>query len=123
MRILVIDDDPDIRRLLTRAFLRWGHEVDCIGDGDLVVPHCVDHLSEYDVVLLDVVLPGIPGTGLYRWLRELNADIRVILITGYGQSPRIQTALEEGAELLPKPFSTDDLKRIVLDGEPAICAS
>ena len=120
MKLLVIDDDPDIRTLMTRVFSRWGHEVDCIANGDDVVPFCCQRLAEYDTVLLDVILPGIPGTGLYRWLRELNEEIRIILITGMVDSNRVDTALREGAELLPKPFDVDDLKRIVIDGEPAI---
>lgn len=120
MKLLVIDDDPDIRSLLSKVFFRWGHEVDCIANGDEAVPFCHQRLNEYDTVLLDVILPGIPGTGVYRWLRELSEDIRIILITGLVDSKRVDTALREGAELLPKPFNVDDLKRIVIDGEPAI---
>ncbi len=120
MKLLVIDDDPDIRILLSKLFRRWGHEVDCIADGDEVVPYCAQHLDEYDTVLLDVILPGIPGTGLYRWLREISEEIRVILITGLVNSERVDVALREGAELLPKPFDATELKRIVIDGEPAI---
>ncbi len=120
MRVLVIDDDPDICTLMTKTFERWGHEVDCLTDGDKVVPYCVKHLTDYDVVLLDVVLPGIPGTGLYRWLRNINDEIRVILITGYGKTERVQRVLDEGAELLPKPFDADTLHRVVIDGEPAL---
>jgi DNA-binding response OmpR family regulator len=120
VKLLVIDDDPDIRNLLSRFFTRWGHEVDCIANGDEVIPFCHKRLADYDTVLLDVILPGIPGTGLYRWLREINEDIRIILITGMINSERVDTALREGAELMPKPFDTNDLKRIVIDGEPAI---
>ena len=121
MRILVIDDDFEIRKLLTRTFSRWGHEVYCLANGDEVVAHCAKRPNHYDVVLLDVIIPGIPGTGVYRWLREMSPNLRIILMTGLINSEKVMTALNEGAELLPKPFDDKSLKRIVVDGEPAIC--
>lgn len=123
MKLLVIDDDPDIRQLLSKTFIRWGHEVDCMGHGDDVVPYCAKHLKEYDLVLLDVVLPGMNGTGLYRWLREMDEEVRIILITGFGQTEKVKAVLDEGAELLPKPFDAATLRDVVINGTPAIKAS
>jgi two-component system KDP operon response regulator KdpE len=114
-RILVVDDEPALRRTYERALRPRGFEVTAIGD-----PHLAYELleaAEHDLVLLDIHLPGLPGDALYlalarRWPRLAG---RVVLMTG---DPN---ALDQDwpAELrrlpvLLKPFSLDALCETVV---------
>jgi DNA-binding response OmpR family regulator len=108
--ILVADDDPAIRSLLTRALGREGFETVVAANGRETIEQIAGH--DIDVVLLDVHMPGMDGI---ETLIEIRADDRsrtlpIILITGTdGESDRVR-GLESGADdFLAKPFALKEL--------------
>jgi DNA-binding response OmpR family regulator len=108
VRVLVIDDEPAIRQLLSRALTGHGFEVDAAADGtaglDMV------GRGSYDVVLLDVVMPGTPGTDVLPRVLERCPGQNVIMLSALGD-PRVKVrCLELGAvDYVTKPFTLAEL--------------
>ena len=106
-RILIAEDDDNMRRFLARALARAGYEVEAVGNGDAALELVRRH--DFDLLLADVVMPGIDGVELARRAAELLPEIRVMFITGFAA-----VALQSGrtapeAKLLSKPFHLKDL--------------
>jgi two-component system response regulator AtoC len=107
-RILVADDDTDIRQLL-RTFLEDEHfEVSEAPDGEKALEGI--RSGSYDLVLLDMRLPGMTGLDVLKELRSKQGDVPVILMTGYG-SPNIaiQASSLGAYDYITKPFDLDDV--------------
>ena len=106
-RILVVDDDPLTLRLVRDSLFAEGYELLVTGD-----PQEVSHLiktKKPQLVVLDLVLPGVDGIELMERLPEM-ADLPVIFISAYGRDETIATALEKGAaDCIVKPFSPTEL--------------
>ena len=111
-RILVVDDEPDIVAILTKYFADAGYSVDAASHGgDALIA-----VSQYrpDVVLLDVLMEGLNGVQVLERIRELDPAIRVIMISGSGDSTLRPKAMAMGAfAYVPKPLSLPDLHRAV----------
>jgi len=80
-RILVVDDDSKIRLLYREQLTRAGYQVECVADGEEAIDRCAS--GNYDVVVLDIEMPGISGIEALVRLRKLAPDIRVILNSAY----------------------------------------
>src|ERR1051326_4067783 len=102
-RILLAEDDDQMRTFLTRGLRRAGHAVDAVGDGEAALAR--SHTADYDLLLADVVMPGIDGIELARRVAAHQPGIRVMFITGFAA-----VALQDngfGAKrprVLAKPF-------------------
>jgi CheY-like chemotaxis protein len=104
-RLLVVDDVEDNRELLRRRIERQGHAVDCADDGQTALEMVA--ARPYDLVLLDVMMPGIDGFEVLERLKGSPAtrDIPVIMISALDELQSIARCIERGAEdYLPKPF-------------------
>lgn len=100
--ILVVDDDPRVRDLLTRYLEGEGYKVASVEHGDAMRCHLTD--NPVDLVILDLNLPGEDGLSLARELRAAS-DIAIIMITGKGDPIDRVVGLEVGADdYIPKPF-------------------
>jgi DNA-binding response OmpR family regulator len=104
-RLLVVDDDPINRRLLASYLQREGHEVATANDG--AEGWAALRREPFDIVLLDVLMPGLDG---YQVLERIQADpvlchVRVIMISAVEETDSIVRCIEMGADdYLPKPF-------------------
>jgi len=111
-RVLVVDDEPDLLDLLVENLQREGYAVDAAADGQAATDALARH--PYDVVLSDIVMPGMGGLELLRRVRERDFDLPVLLMTG---SPGLDTAVqavEQGAlQYLIKPIGDEILKQAV----------
>lgn len=106
-RVLVVDDDPDVRDLLDDYLSEHGFDVRA-ADGSAAMHDCLAEQVP-DVVLLDVGLPGEDGLSLARFLRE-RYDIAVIMVSGAGQPVDRIIGLEVGADdYIAKPFDPREL--------------
>ena len=109
-RILVADDDLDIRDLVVFKLRQSGHDVVSVGDGASAVEAC--RVERPDLVVLDVMMPGMSGLDACR---ELHADadlagIPVILLTARGQESDVEQGFDVGADdYVVKPFSPREL--------------
>jgi two-component system alkaline phosphatase synthesis response regulator PhoP len=113
-RILVADDDPSILRLLQLNFELEGFEVLTAPDGEEALAKALS--SSPDIVVLDVMMPGLDGWEVCRRLKEDETmrDVPVILLTALGQEAERRHGLEIGAaEYLQKPFDPDRLVSVV----------
>ncbi len=107
MRVLVVDDDEQIRSLLRRVLSVEGFEVDLAGDAASAA--AARAANPPDLVLLDVLLPGQDGRDLLAELRE-SSDVPVILLTGLGNEADRILGLKLGADdYVVKPFSPGEL--------------
>src|SRR6266404_6884739 len=80
-RILLAEDDDNMRAFLTRALERGGHQVSAVGDGEAALTLATD--GAFDLLLADVVMPGIDGIELARRASALIPDLRIMFITGF----------------------------------------
>jgi two-component system OmpR family response regulator len=106
-RILVVDDDAEIRTLLTRYLEKNGLRATAVGDGKAMWRAMAD--GAYDLVVLDVMLPGDDGLTLCRQLRA-KSEIPILMLTARGDETDRIVGLEMGADdYLPKPFNPREL--------------
>ena len=112
-KVLVVEDDPAMRALLTRQLRRKGFDVSEAGDAETVLNQASAG-SGYDLVVADVHLPGQSGVELARHLRKGDADSRVVFVTGDHDESLAREAMEEGAAgYLLKPFEFFELEAVV----------
>ena len=108
-RVLVVEDNDAIRSLLAVLLQRRGYDVVQVAHGEEALAAAAD---DFDVVLLDVGLPGMNGLEVCRRLRSQSAtaDIPIILLTGRAEPGDIRDGLAAGADdFLTKPFDEDEL--------------
>jgi len=112
MRILVVDDEESIRKLLTARFQREGWEVQSAEDGTKAL--AVAATFDPEVVLTDIKMPGLDGFQLVEALRSKNFDCPVVMITGHGEKECAIEAVRKGAfDYLEKPFDMDEIALVV----------
>lgn len=121
-RILVVDDENNIRLMVRLALQAAGHEVETAADG----PEGLDKFGAgmgWDLVLLDQRMPGLTGLDVLREMRQRQPAAQVVMITAFGTIDLATSALQAGvADFLRKPFTTDLLRGAVasaLKGTPA----
>jgi CheY-like chemotaxis protein len=104
--ILVVEDDPDVRQVAVSTLTTLGYTVSEAANGDEALTKLRDG-GAVRLVFSDVTMPGpLTGVDLAREVRRLQPDVGVLLTTGYvGEDVR----LDEGVEILPKPYQTQDL--------------
>ncbi|AXC13014.1 DNA-binding heavy metal response regulator [Acidisarcina polymorpha] len=108
MRILVIEDEPRMLQLLRRGLSEHGHDVMVAVDGPQALKVTLDH--EFDVVLLDVGLPGLSGYDVAQVLRERKYSASILMLTAFNKEDEIVRGLNLGADdYLTKPFSFPEL--------------
>lgn len=107
MRILVVDDDPEIVSFLKRGLTYEGYTVDTAGDGAEALSRARD--TEPGLVILDVMMPGLDGLEVSRRLRQAG-KVPIIMLTAKGTVTDRIAGLDSGADdYLAKPFSFDEL--------------
>lgn len=111
-RILIVDDEADIRELLDLTLVRMGLEVDCAGT--LAEAFTMLANQRYQLCLTDMRLPDGTGLDLVRHVNETMADLPVAVVTAYGSTENAVAALKEGAfDYVTKPVSLDQLRNLV----------
>jgi len=111
-RILVVDDDPEMRRLLAEFLRGEGFRVDLAANGQEALRQLCEEI--FDHVVLDKNLPGESGLEMLPLLRALAPGTPVTLITAFGDSRTHEQAFSRGAyDVLLKPFNLDDLIEVL----------
>jgi EAL domain-containing protein (putative c-di-GMP-specific phosphodiesterase class I) len=113
--VLVADDEEDLRQLYSEALLEVGHEVDLAPDTSTALA-ALDR-GAFDVVVSDIVMPGLDGLGFLKAIHDRDPDLPVILVTGQPSLESAIRALEYGAiQYLVKPVGMDALVKAVERG-------
>ncbi|MEV6831984.1 response regulator transcription factor [Amycolatopsis sp. NPDC051102] len=107
-RVLLADDDRAIRESLVRALDLEGYRVTEVADG--VSALATARRDEFDVLILDVMMPGVDGLGVCRVLRAEGDPTPILMLTARVETPDRVAGLDAGADdYLPKPFELDEL--------------
>lgn len=111
-KVLIVDDQNGIRILLMEVFSSEGYETFQAANGkialEIVKTHCPD------LVLLDMKIPGMDGLEILKHIKQMNPDIKVIMMTAYGELDMIKEATDLGALMhFTKPFDIDEMRLAV----------
>jgi DNA-binding response OmpR family regulator len=108
MRILVVEDDVQLARQIASALTETGHDPIIVHDGERALDKTKQ--KPFDLIVLDVILPGIDGFDVLRHLRSEHMASRVLMLTARGEVKDRVTGLQLGADdYLPKPFAMREL--------------
>ena len=110
--ILVVDDEPGVRSSVSGVLTDEGFEVDAVGSGE----ECLERANSaaYDVIVLDIWLPGLDGITTLQRLRERQIDSQVVIISGHGNIESAVRAIKMGAfDFIEKPLSLEKTVLVV----------
>lgn len=111
-RILVIDDEEGIRRMLAYALSSHGYEVETAGNGEEGVREA--RKQKFDVVISDLTMPTMDGLDALPLLKEIDPKMEVIIVTGFGTIEAALQSMKRGAyDFITKPFQIEDLLRLL----------
>ncbi len=110
MRILIVEDEPSISNFLKEGLEEEGFAVDTADNGKQGLQLALDYLEEYDIILLDWMLPGMSGIEILRNIRKEDQAVPVIFLTARDTTDDAVFGLETGAnDYIRKPFSFEEL--------------
>ena len=108
MKILVVDDEPDLLEQIREVLKSQKYDVDTADDGELALDKLFD--TVYDLVILDIMLPKIDGLSILKEIRKANIETPIIMLTAKGTVEDKIKGLDFGADdYLPKPFAIAEL--------------
>ena len=120
---MVLDDEPDVRKLVATMLASNGYKVLTASNGESAIKTFKRSKQPVDLVLLDVVAPGLSGPMVADRLTELQPGLRVLYMSGYDSTNVVQRyVIDKGHALLTKPFTERQLAkkvREVLNAKPA----
>jgi len=106
--ILLAEDDTSLRTFLTRALKKAGYEVMSVGDGEEALEAV--RSQHFDLLLSDIVMPGLDGIELSRRAGRMRPEMRIMFITGFAAvALNARNEAPQGAQVLSKPFHLKDL--------------
>lgn len=112
LRLLLVDDDPSVRRALSGTLSEEGYEVATAEDAEKALAR----LTEFspDIILSDIRMPGLDGIELLEKVRERAPSVDVILMTAFDDMPTVVRAMREGAfDFLVKPLELEELQSVL----------
>ncbi len=108
MRILIVEDEVRLARHVSRALTSAGHDALVVHDGDVALREA--QRAPFDLIILDIMLPGIDGFEVLKRLRKAHVDSRVLILTARGELNDRVNGLALGADdYLAKPFAMQEL--------------
>ncbi len=111
-RLLIVEDEDTLCESLQRVFVREGYEVDRVGGAESAFK-LLQHYS-YDLIITDIILPGISGIELIAKYRKTNPSQKVIIITAYASLATAVESIKAGAcDFIIKPLMHDEMKKAV----------
>jgi CheY-like chemotaxis protein len=112
--ILLVDDEQMVAEVTRELLESLGYRVYVAGSGQEAIAVYMEKRDEIDLVILDMIMPGISGGETYNRLKEINPDIRVLLSSGYSINGEAKTIMDRGCDgFIQKPFQLENLSRKV----------
>jgi len=125
MRILVVEDEPAAAAVLAKGLREHAYAVDVAADGDAALEQVA--ISDYDLIILDVLLPGIDGLDVCAQLRAAGTSVPILMLTARSEPDQRVEGLDAGADdYLPKPYHFPELLarvRALLRRGPALASA
>jgi len=110
-RLLIVEDEETLRESLKRVFIREGYDVEAAADAESALVFLLDR--SYDLIITDIILPGIDGIELLKRCREQNPEQLIIVMTAFASLETAVEALRGGAyDYIIKPIIHEEIKRI-----------
>lgn len=110
MKILLVEDEQKLSAALSRGLGLEGYTVDTIADGKKALTRISLHRSDYDLIILDLMLPGMDGHEICKQVREMNITIPILILTARNETDtKVQLLLTGADDYLVKPFSFAEL--------------
>jgi DNA-binding NtrC family response regulator len=114
-RVLIVDDDRDLSRLLSALMKKEGLAGMVADDGEMALEMVA--AAKPDLILLDVKMPGLDGMEVLKRVREVDLNLPVVMITAFAEVPASVAAMKAGAyDYLAKPFDHGEVIRVVRAG-------
>jgi signal transduction histidine kinase len=107
--VLLVDNEAGVRAVASRVLEGCGYRVTTAGSGDEALARCADGSFEPDLVITDVVMPGLNGDQLVARLRAQRAGLRVLYMSGFSEEAVVNQGVAPGEHFLSKPFTPSDL--------------
>jgi DNA-binding response OmpR family regulator len=115
-RVLIVDDEPNVRLMLQTALASVGYEITEAADGNAALELLRGPDFQCDLVLLDLLMPRMDGMELLRQLRAAGSIVPVVILTAHGSIPEAVVAMKLGAiDFLTKPTTPDALRAVVAE--------
>jgi DNA-binding response OmpR family regulator len=109
MKLLLIEDEPNVLSLIQRSLSATGHEVTIAMDGQSGLQMAVQH--DFDIIILDLMIPVINGMEVCRRIRSSGSQVPIIMLTALGTTENIVSGLDAGADdYMTKPFKLAELE-------------
>jgi CheY-like chemotaxis protein len=114
--ILVVDDEPEVRKLVSAMVGQFGYDVLTADSGEHAITLYKNNKGPIDLLITDVIAPGMSGPMLADKLTELQPGLKVLYISGYDNTHVVQAyVVEKGHALLTKPFTLEEMQNKVRD--------
>jgi PAS domain S-box-containing protein len=109
-RVMLVEDEPRLLKVTAEMLALLGCEVSAFPDGSSALAHFREHHDAIDLVLIDLVMPGLSGSETFFELRAIDPKVQVLVISGYSQDGTAQSLIDAGAlGFLSKPFGMAEL--------------
>jgi two-component system, cell cycle sensor histidine kinase and response regulator CckA len=113
MTVLLVEDDPQVQGLIEGGLREHGYEVLACLNGDEALSLCRDHPDPIDLILTDVILPGLRGPEIVERAREIRPELAAVYMSGYTDVDLLEQVHASTDPLVPKPFRLPDLLRAI----------
>ena len=111
--LLVVDDEPIVLQSATTILSRAGYEVFAALEAEAALQFCAEHKGSLDLLLVDVIMPGMNGPALVKRLQETYPELRYLYMSGFPQAELIERGMKLDAIVIQKPFMPATLRRRV----------
>lgn len=110
MKILIVEDETKLADALAKGLTMQGYSVDTVGDGKKALTRMSLHRNDYDLIILDLMLPSMDGHEICKTAREMGVTIPILILTARNETDTKVNLLLSGADdYLVKPFSFEEL--------------
>ncbi len=114
-KIMVVDDDSDLRNTLQEILLDEGFDVISAEDGSQAIQMALE--NQVSLIFMDIRMPGINGVETYLEIKKISPESKVVMMTGYSAEALVDLALEEGVfAVLYKPLPVEQVLNILKSG-------
>jgi DNA-binding NtrC family response regulator len=112
----LVEDEEALRKVARRALVEAGYTVLAAANGDEAIRACVEHVGDIQLLLTDVVMPGMSGRALAQSLSKTRPALKILYMSGYTDNAIVHHGvLDAGTHFLGKPFTAGELARMVRD--------
>lgn len=123
-QILMIDDEMAVLQICRENLKRLGYVVVTAQSGEEGIGLYAERPYRFDLVILDMIMPGLSGADTYRRLKAINPSVKVLLATGYSEDGQAREILNEGCKgFIQKPFKLEQLSAIIRDVLDGTCSA